>query len=100
VKIMGPYPTNLVGLLLGLSVALGSAGCGDNNPPPGSEVAREIKGTELPGGLGRVTTGYCRHDYDEGFNCVLRTEQGRATCTTSVDADGHPVGMYCRRLGG
>src|SRR3954463_6633920 len=96
---MGPYPTIAVGVLLSAACALGAAGCADNNPPTGAEVAHAIKGTALPGGLGVVTTGYCRHDYGEGYNCVVRTARGRMACTTSVDGTGHPEGLYCRRLG-
>jgi hypothetical protein len=95
---MEAYPTNAVGVLLGLIVALGAGGCGDNNPPTGSELAHEIKGTALPGG-GVVTTGYCRHDGAGGYNCVLRTAKGRSACTVSLDKDNHPEGMYCRSLG-
>jgi len=96
VKIIGAYPTNAVGVLLGLAIA----GCADNNPPTGADVAHAIKGTRLPGGLGVVTTGYCRANTGAaGYTCVFRTAQGRATCTTSVDKDGKPKGLYCTKLG-
>ena len=76
------------------------AGCADNNPPTGAEVAKALKGRALPGDLGVVTTGYCRHDTGEAYNCVVRTAQGRVACTASrVEDDGHAKRIFCRSLG-
>jgi len=63
-------------------------------------MAHKIKGTRLPDGLGKVTTGYCRHDYSGNYSCVLRTAVGRVDCTVSTNADGAPRGEYCAKEGG
>jgi hypothetical protein len=96
VKIIGPYPTSAVGVLLALAVG----GCADNNPPTGKEVGESMKGTDLPNRLGHVTKSYCRHNYSHGYTCVVRTATSRFTCTVKVDADEHPEAKACAKIGG
>jgi hypothetical protein len=78
-------------------VAAAVSGCGHADPPTGPQIAHRIKGTALPDGLGKVTTGYCRHDYSGNYSCVLRTAKGRVDCTVSLDKDGRPIGEYCSK---
>ena len=56
--------------------------------------------TELPERQGRVAKSFCRHNYSQGYTCVVHTAAGRFTCTVKVDKDEHPEARSCAKIGG
>ena len=76
------------------------AGCADNNPPTGKEVGESMPGMEMPDRQGTITKSFCRHNYSQGYTCVVRTATSRFTCTVKVDADEHPELRSCAKIGG